>query len=533
MSRPKKLTAAEIVGPIFQNAHQPTLIKDRTSRFLHVNRAASRLLGVVEGSLVGKSDYDLLPFDEAEKIVAMDRDVFGSGQERLFEERISGPDGRPRFLITHKHRVRLPDGELVLVASLSDVTDLREAEQSLRQSQERHRSLMELHPQVPWVADSVGSMIEVGPLWQKICGRSPNETLGFGWLSAVHPGDLPRMLRHWKRCLATGQPFDMEARFQIADGSHRWFRGRAAAKRDASGKIDAWYGLLEDVHERRLAIDALRHSQNELRRHRDELEEKVRQRTVEVERKSQELDRLLQQEREVNALQRRFVSMISHEFRTPLAVIDAAAQRLSRSRVELTPDRLGEKTRQIKGAVNRMVELMESILAAGRLQTGKIAITKQPCSLALLLEDCIARRVELSPHHLIQSDLSALPDTIAADKDALERVFINLLSNAVKYSSGRPEIRIVGWVEGDWVKISVTDNGIGMDAEDVPKLFQPYFRARSSAGIAGTGIGLNIAKEIVELHEGSISVQSKLGAGTTFTVALPMTTIDITTNTAA
>jgi PAS domain S-box-containing protein len=533
MPSPKKLTAVEIVGPIFQNAHQPTLIKDRTSRFLHVNKAASLLLGVVEGSLVGKSDYDLLPFDEAEKIVAMDRNVFGTGQERLFEEQISGPDGRPRFLMTHKHRVDLPGGEPVLVASFSDVTDLRQAEQSLRRSQERHRSLIELHPQVPWVADPVGSMIEVGPLWQKICGRSTEDALGFGWLVAVHPGDLPRMLRSWKRSLTSGQPFDMEARFQTTDGSYRWFRGRAAAKRDASGKIDAWYGLLEDAHDRRLAIDALRRSQDELRRHRDELEEAVRQRTVEVERKSQELDRLLQQEREVNALQRRFVSMISHEFRTPLTIIDAAAQRLSRSHAELTPDRVGEKTRQIKSAVNRMVELMESILAAGRLQTGKIAISKQPCSLLLLLEDCIARRAELSPHHLFKGDLSLLPDTIVADKDALERVFINLLSNAVKYSSGKPEIRVIGRVEGDWIKISVADNGIGMDAEDLPKLFQPYFRARSSVGIAGTGIGLNIAKEIVELHDGSISVESELGSGTTFTVALPIGAVERSIDTAA
>jgi signal transduction histidine kinase len=254
---------------------------------------------------------------------------------------------------------------------------------------------------------------------------------------------------------------------------------------------------------------------------------------VEVERKSQELDRLLQQEREVNALQRRFVSMISHEFRTPLTIIDAAAQRLSRSHAELTPDRVGEKTRQIKSAVNRMVELMESILAAGRLQTGKIAISKQPCSLHLLLEDCIARRAELSPHHLFKGDLSLLPDTIVADKDALERVFINLLSNAVKYSSGKPEIRVIGRVEGDWIKISVADNGIGMDAEDLPKLFQPYFRARSSVGIAGTGIGLNIAKEIVELHDGSISVESELGSGTTFTVALPIGAVERSIDTAA
>jgi signal transduction histidine kinase len=216
--------------------------------------------------------------------------------------------------------------------------------------------------------------------------------------------------------------------------------------------------------------------------------------------------------------------MISHEFRTPLTIIDAAAQRLSRSQVELTPERIAEKTRQIKGAVSRMVELMESILAAGRLQSGTIIVRKAVCSLRQLIEDCIARRTEINTDHFFHADLSALPEFIFADKDALERVFINLLSNAVKYSAGKPDIRIRGWMEDGWVKVTVSDDGIGMDVEDLPNLFQPYFRARSAAGIAGTGIGLNIAQEIVSLHDGTISADSRLGVGTTFTVRLPAAT---------
>lgn len=533
MPGPGVLKTADIFASIFQNAHNPVLVKDRASRFVHVNKAAGILLGVAPESLVGKSDYDLLPHSEAECIVAMDDDVFESGKEQLFEEQITGPGGRARFLITHKYRVDLPDRESVLVASFSDVTELREAERGLRASQEHHRSLIELHPQVPWVADSRGAMIEVGPLWQRICGLSAHDALEFGWLVAVHPADLPRMRRNWKRSVRSGLPFDMECRLRTADGTYRWFRGRAAAKKDASGKIDAWYGLLEDVHERRLAIDALRESQQELRRHRDELEETVRQRTAEVERKSTELNRLLEQEREVNALQRRFVSMISHEFRTPLTIIDAAAQRLSRSHVELTPERIAEKTRQIKGAVSRMVALMESILAAGRLQTGAIAIRKAVCSLRQLIEDCVAHRIEISPNHVFHADLSGLPEFVYGDRDALERVFTNLLSNAVKYSAGKPDIRIRGWVEDGWIKVTVTDDGIGMDLEDLPNLFQPYFRARSAVGIAGTGIGLNIAQEIVALHDGAITVDSRLGIGTTFTVQLPVATSGSATDVAA
>lgn len=168
-----------------------------------------------------------------------------------------------------------------------------------------------------------------------------------------------------------------------------------------------------------------------------------------------------------------------------------------------------------------MVELMESILAAGRLETGTIAINKKAGSLSAILRQCITNRAEISKGHMISHDLEALPALQMFDEAAIERVFSNLLSNAVKYSPAGSKIRVSGWKDGRRVLVSVSDSGIGMDADDLPKLFEPYFRARSATGIAGTGIGLNIVKEIVELHGGSISVQSLLGKGTTFTVELP------------
>ncbi len=119
-------------------------------------------------------------------------------------------------------------------------------------------------------------------------------------------------------------------------------------------------------------------------------------------------------------------------------------------------------------------------------------------------------------------DVDGLPEFIDADPRSLTQVFTNLLSNAVKYAPGTSEIRIAAWEETGNVKVSVSDDGVGIDAEDVPRLFQRYFRARTSTGIAGTGIGLNLVKQIVELHQGSIEVQSARGCGSTFTVTLPI-----------
>jgi signal transduction histidine kinase len=270
----------------------------------------------------------------------------------------------------------------------------------------------------------------------------------------------------------------------------------------------------------RRASRALLSSRMELIKHRSELEETVKLRTAEVERQAAELDRMLQQERHVNALQRQFVSMASHEFRTPLAVIDAAAQRLMRQREAPTPAYIAEKGGQIRQSVARMVELMESILSAGRLSEGIGGIHPTDVDLAELVKKVCKRQTEIGKSHEFHIDFTELPMSVKADASALEQVFTNLVSNAIKYAPAAPDIFIRGRTENGMVHISFRDQGIGMDAEDIPKLFQPYFRARSSTGIAGTGIGLNLVKQIIDLHGGSIDVKSELGRGTTFTLSL-------------
>ncbi len=514
----------ELLEDLFEGAPRPTIIKDEQSRFLFLNSKACEMFGVHLDDLLGLTDHDLLPAAEADRIQEVDAGVLATGEERLFEEDVTGPDGTTRTLLTHKRRsfVPVPGGKKpVVVVVISDITELRHAEEVLRASEEHYRSLVELHPQTPWVADAEGSVIEVGPGWQNASGREVGEALGRGWEKTLHPKDLAEVVEKWDAAVRTGAPFDMTYRIGTTKGRYRWYRNRAAPRVDAGGRVVRWYGLLEDVHDRQLALKALQSSERRLRQHRDELEKVVQARTAEVQEKNIELDRLLQHERGINALQRRFVGMISHEFRTPLAVIDGAAQRLTRTKAAITPQFLEGKALQIKGAVARMVELMESILAAGRLETGTIAINKEASSLSEILGQCIASRAEISKTHTISHDLEALPALQMVDRAAIERVFSNLLSNAVKYSPAGSRIRVNGWRDGRRVLVSVTDSGIGMDADDLPKLFEPYFRARSATGIAGTGIGLNIVKEIVELHGGSISVQSVLGQGTTFTVELP------------
>ncbi len=234
------------------------------------------------------------------------------------------------------------------------------------------------------------------------------------------------------------------------------------------------------------------------------------------------LSQALEKEREYNALQSEFVAMASHEFRTPLAIIDGTAQRIERRMHQMSPEDLHERVQKIRNAVQRMLALIESTLSASRLDAGKIELEIGACDLSEVVADVCKRQQELSPLHKIVLRQAELPKEIAADAKKLEQVFTNLLSNAVKYAPESPRIDVRVASEAGQAVVSVCDRGLGIPEDELPRLFERYFRARTSTGIAGTGIGLNLVKRFVELHGGTIEVESAEGAGSTFTVRLPI-----------
>lgn len=237
---------------------------------------------------------------------------------------------------------------------------------------------------------------------------------------------------------------------------------------------------------------------------------------------ARELEQALGKEKEINSLHKQFVTMASHEFRTPLAIIDGSAQFMAREADKLTPERVVQRAEKIRGAVSRMTKLIESTLTVARLDAGKIEIEARPCDLRALIADVCERHQELSPSHQISMDLEELPDSIIADYRAMDQVLTNLLSNAVKYSPGSPAIRVRGWRAGAFALVSVRDHGLGISEEDAPKIFSRFFRAQNAAGTVGTGIGLNLVKELVTLHGGAVHMESRAGLGSTFTIRLPV-----------
>lgn len=245
--------------------------------------------------------------------------------------------------------------------------------------------------------------------------------------------------------------------------------------------------------------------------------------TEEQQEHARRLSEALENERRYNALHREFVSMASHEFRTPLAIIDGAAQRIIRRAEGMSPDELLERVGKIRQAVIRMTGLIDSTLSASRMEAGHMEIAAELCNLHDILEAVCGRQQEIARGHDIVLDLHQATKLIVADPKQLDQIFTNLLSNAVKYSPEKGRIEVMAGSEGDMAVISVRDQGVGIPADEMPQLFERFFRASTSTGIPGTGIGLNLVKQLVEMHGGAIDFSSIEGDGSTFVVRLPMT----------
>lgn len=285
---------------------------------------------------------------------------------------------------------------------------------------------------------------------------------------------------------------------------------------------DLLAGTLAEVGTQMGRVVERTNSRLELISHQDHLEDLVDQRTAQVAKQTERLELALAKEKEVNVLQRQFVAMASHEFRTPLTIIDSAAQRLERRAGRLSPDDIAARSGKIRNAVQRMITLIESVLSSASFDAGKFKVVVEPYDLRALVTEVCARQQDISPLHKITTDLDELPTEMLGDASLMEKVFSNLLSNAVKYSPNAPRVTVAGRAGGESVYVAVKDEGVGIPKAELPKLFQRFFRASTSSGIAGTGIGLNLVSQIVELHGGRVEVVSGDGEGSTFIIHLPV-----------
>ncbi len=234
------------------------------------------------------------------------------------------------------------------------------------------------------------------------------------------------------------------------------------------------------------------------------------------------LEHSLQRERGVSEFYRSFAAMASHQFRTPLAIIDSGLQRLLRRGEDMGRETRQQRYRQLRDAVAHMTRLIENALTSARLEGGHVAASTSLCDLRPLVERAIETQHLITPDNPIHLEVEPDGPVFArCDHALVEQILANLLSNAGKYSPETSAIEVELRSTREKTLCRVTDHGIGIPVEDQPRLFDRFFRARNAKRHRGIGLGLGIARQLATIQGGDLSVRSREGKGSTFTLELP------------
>jgi two-component system, sensor histidine kinase and response regulator len=241
-----------------------------------------------------------------------------------------------------------------------------------------------------------------------------------------------------------------------------------------------------------------------------------------LEQKNVELAGLLEREKELNSLKSRFISMASHEFKTPLTTIALSCNLLQRYSDRMPPEKRQEELQVIMRTVEYMSELLENVLVISRHEAGKIAFHPEPLDVLAFCQRLIERFQAMhEATHTLSFSGRVQHEQLLLDAKLLEHILSNLLTNAVKYSPDGGQVTLTVTEDNESISFCVEDQGIGMSAADQRLLGESFHRGENVGNIKGTGLGLFIVKQFVELHSGSLQVHSKLKAGATVTVSLP------------
>jgi len=231
----------------------------------------------------------------------------------------------------------------------------------------------------------------------------------------------------------------------------------------------------------------------------------------------------LERERELSILKSRFVSIASHEFRNPLAAIFTSTEILEKYRSQLTEEQVDERLGKVKQLVKHLTNLVGDVLNLSRMQSGGSEFKPAPCDLDELCRDILDEfRQREDMRHRLRYSTTVSPIVMNLDKRFIRQILTNLLSNAIKYSPENKDVLVSVIWEDDAAVLRVEDHGIGIPEAALKHLFTPFHRAENVEGIQGTGLGLSITKQAIELHGGSINVESVVGEGTIILVRLPL-----------
>jgi PAS domain S-box-containing protein len=347
--------------------------------------------------------------------------------------------------------------------------------------------------------DSKGLVNEWNQTSEKITGFTKEEVLGKDLVQTYITEDYRKSVKQvLDDALKGKETANYEFPLFSKDGDRLMVLLNSSTRRSVNGKINGVLGVGQDITE-------LVGSRKKL------------------ERRTRELDEALKNEKELNELKSRFVSIASHEFRTPLSAINFAAGSIKKYRDKMEPIMVAKKLDKIENQVLHMTQLLDDILIVGQAEAGEIRNHPLTLNLGEFISEIIEEVYSSfnESHEVLLIGPEELKSTdIFIDEKLGRNIFINLLSNAVKFSPNAHQVTVELSSEKDHTIISVTDFGIGIPKSEVKNIFTPFTRGKNVDLIQGTGLGLSIVKEAVDLIGGEIVINSKVGKGTTFSVKI-------------
>jgi PAS domain S-box-containing protein len=473
-------------------------------RFIQVNPSLCAIVGYVEDELLSKTvqeithpdhletDRDLMRQLLANEIPSYQIEKFYLRKQgevicgRLTASLVRGAGGEPHYF----------------VFQVQDITQFKAAGAALREAEARYRMLVEQTPASVYVdaADALGSPVYVSPRVEALLGFTPEEWLATPdlWEQRVHPDDRERVLAETARANVTGEPVSLEYRFICRDGRVVWVHDEAALVYDDDGSRRCWQGFMIDITDRKRA-------EEELLAAKEAAEEASRLKTA-------------------------FLSMATHELRTPLTIISGYVELLAESATNhLTSDER-EFLEVTQSSTKHLAALVNDLLDFARIEAGRLDIAMRPLDVAEVMERV---RLMVAPHAEskgLELSIAVAPGLppIVADDNRIVQVLFNLIGNAIKFTN-EGSVRVQARPRDAGVEIAVADTGIGIAPEALPQIFDEFHQAESGTTrrFGGTGLGLAIVKRLVEMHGGTIAVESEVGAGSCFTLWFPRAEPDV------
>ena len=367
-----------------------------------------------------------------------------------------------------------------------DVTERRRMEDAVRESEQRFRNMADHAPVMIWMTDAAGNCTYLSESWYAFTGQTPETGLGLGWLDATHPEDGALANEVFTASNQRQEAFRLDYRLRRADGSYAWAIDSATPRFGPQGEFLGYIGSVLDITERKQIEEALKEND----RRKDE-----------------------------------FLAMLAHELRNPLAPIRNAAEVL---KVTAPGD---PRQQWARGVIERQTQhitrLVDDLLDVSRITRGRITLRPERLALASVVERAVEaiRPVVDTRRQSLSVTLPATPLEVKADMTRLVQVLSNLLSNASKFSNDFGQIAVTAEQDGAHAVIRVTDNGIGIPSDVMPRVFELFTQADRSLDRSqgGLGIGLTLVRLLVDRHGGSVAARSDgPGCGSEFEVRLPL-----------